>query len=49
VRDLDHIIQIVDRLIDYLLTDFDNAQKILEKFLELCALVSSMRFHHHGI
>ncbi|KAJ1380575.1 hypothetical protein B484DRAFT_32583, partial [Ochromonadaceae sp. CCMP2298] len=37
VRDLDHIIQVVDRLMDYL-ADSDEAQTILEKFLELCAL-----------
>jgi hypothetical protein len=41
IRDLDHIIQIMDKLEELILADDANAMIILERFLELCSMVSS--------
>lgn len=43
VRDLDHITQIIDKLVEYIYNDGRGANKILDRFLELCCLVRIYR------
>ena len=40
VRDLDHVTQVIDKLVDFISMSGRGATRVLEKFLELCCLVS---------